>query len=77
MKLRFTGASCQSEEPWSTVAVVTRGGGELLLDVAGEHLEEIKTKRLITQFLVLKGTRHVSTKFANVKMSSSKDFQIY
>lgn len=27
VKLRFTGASCQSEEPWSTVAMVTSRGG--------------------------------------------------
>ena len=42
VKLRFSGASCQSEEPWSAVAMVTgrRGRGEALQDVAGECLHE-------------------------------------
>lgn len=40
VKLRFAGASCQSEEPWSTVAMVTsrNGEGEPLQDAAAHEV---------------------------------------
>lgn len=43
VKLRFAGASCQSEEPWSTVAMVTSrdGEGEQTQDAAGECSHEV------------------------------------